>query len=150
MKRMPAQALHVRVNSPIKSSLRLATVPHVYGARFQRIFMNGFLGFDAYSPDQIAERVESLGVTKARLPILKTLMLGALAGAFIGLGALYFTVVASDTQLSFGVARVLGGLAFSLGLVLVVIAGAELFTGNNLLVMAWADGRISTLEVLRN
>ena len=112
--------------------------------------MNGFLGFDAYSPDQIAERVESLGVTKARLPLLKTLMLGALAGAFIGLGALYFTVVASDTQLSFGVARVLGGLAFSLGLVLVVIAGAELFTGNNLLVMAWADGRISTLEVLRN
>ncbi len=112
--------------------------------------MDGFLGFDAYSPDQIAERVESLGVTKARLPPLKTLMLGALAGAFIGLGALYFTIVASDTQLSFGVARVLGGLAFSLGLVLVVVAGAELFTGNNLLVMAWADGRISTTEVLRN
>jgi formate transporter len=112
--------------------------------------MDGFLGFDAYSPDQIAERVESLGVTKARLPLLKTVMLGLLAGAFIGMGALYYTIVASDTQLSFGIMRVLGGLTFSLGLVLVVIAGAELFTGNNLLVMAWADHRISTAEMLRN
>jgi formate/nitrite transporter len=112
--------------------------------------MSGFLGFDAYSPVQIAERVESAGVTKARLPTLQTVMLGILAGAFIGLGALYFTIVASDTQLSFGIARVLGGIAFSLGLVLVVLAGAELFTGNNLLVMAWADRRISSAEMLRN
>lgn len=112
--------------------------------------MSGFLGFDAYSPAQIAERVELSGVAKARLPALKTLMLGILAGAFIGLGALNFTIVASDTQLSFGLARALGGIAFSLGLVLVVVAGAELFTGNNLLVMAWADRRISSAELLRN
>ncbi len=107
-------------------------------------------GFDAFSPAQIAEKVASVGVTKAKLPALQTLMLGALAGAFIGLGALFSVIVTSDAQLSFGLARVLGGLVFSLGLVLVVLAGAELFTGNNLLVMAWADRKISTVALLRN
>jgi formate transporter len=105
---------------------------------------------DAYSPQQIAERVDNIGVTKARLPLLSMAMLGMLAGAFIGLGALYFTLVISDAGLSFAIARVLGGVCFSLGLLLVVVAGAELFTGNNLLAMAWADGKVSTTEVLRN
>jgi len=112
--------------------------------------MNQDSGFDAYAPAQIAERVEQLGVAKARLPALQTIMLGVLAGAFIGLGALNYTVVVSDSQLSFGIARALGGIAFSLGLILVVVAGAELFTGNNLLVMAWADRRITSVELLRN
>lgn len=105
---------------------------------------------DAYSPQQIAERVESVGVTKARLPLLSMVMLGMLAGAFIGLGALYYTLVISDPGLSFAASRVLGAVCFSLGLLLVVVAGAELFTGNNLLAMAWADGKVSTAEVLRN
>jgi formate transporter len=105
---------------------------------------------DAYSPQQIAERVDNIGVTKARLPLLSMAMLGMLAGAFIGLGALYYTLVISDAGLSFAVARVLGAVCFSLGLLLVVVAGAELFTGNNLLAMAWADGKVSTGEVLRN
>ena len=108
------------------------------------------ISFDPFSPKEIAEKVETVGVAKAHMPTLQTLMLGAVAGGFIGLGALYYTLVVSDAQLSFGVARVLGGVVFSLGLILVVIAGAELFTGNNLLVMAWADRRITTLEVLRN
>ena len=112
--------------------------------------MSEFPDFDAYSPAQIAERVEKAGVAKARMPVMQTLMMGVMAGAFIGLGALYFTIVVSDSTLPFAVSRVLGGVAFSLGLILVVIAGAELFTGNNLMVMAWADGRISTTEVLRN
>lgn len=107
-------------------------------------------GFDAYSPKEIAARVEAVGVAKARLPFLQTALLGMLAGAFISLGALYFTLVASDATLGFAATRVLGGVCFSLGLLLVVVAGAELFTGNNLLAMAWADGRISTAEVLRN
>ena len=68
----------------------------------------------------------------------------------IGLGAMYYTLVVSDAQLSFAVSRVLGAVCFSLGLLLVVVAGAELFTGNNLLAMAWADGKVSTGEVLRN
>ena len=105
---------------------------------------------DAYSPQQIAERVDNIGVTKARLPLLSMAMLGMLAGAFIGLGALYYTLVVSDASLSFAVARVLAAVCFSLGLLLVVVAGAELFTGNNLLAMAWADGKVSTAEVLRN
>lgn len=112
--------------------------------------MSDVFGFDAFSPQQIAERVQNVGVTKARLPLLSMFMLGVLAGAFIGLGALYYTLVISDPQLSFAVARVLGGVCFSLGLLLVVVAGAELFTGNNLLAMAWADGQVSTMEVLRN
>lgn len=107
-------------------------------------------GFDAYSPKEIAEKVENVGVTKARLPFLSVVMLGILAGAFIGLGAMYFTLVTSDKSLSFGISRLLGGLTFSLGLILVVIAGAELFTGNNLLVMAWVNKRISTSEVIKN
>jgi formate/nitrite transporter len=89
-------------------------------------------------------------VTKARLPFLQTAMLGVLAGAFIGLGALFFTLVASDATLGFAATRVLGGFVFSLGLVLVSVGGAELFTGNNLMVMAWADGRITAAELLRN
>ncbi len=107
-------------------------------------------GFDAYSPQEIADKVETVGVAKARLPLLSMAMLGVLAGGFIGLGALYFTLVASDPSLSFAASRVLGGIAFSMGLILVVVAGAELFTGNNLLVMAWADRRITTTEMLRN
>jgi formate/nitrite transporter len=106
--------------------------------------------FEAYSPQQIAERVEAAGVTKARLPLLTLWMLGMLAGAFIGLGSLYFTIVVSDASLGFAAARVVGGACFSLGLLLVVVAGAELFTGNNLLAMAWASGRVSLREVLRN
>lgn len=110
----------------------------------------GIFGSDAYSPAQIAERVESIGVAKASLPLLPMAALGVLAGGFIGLGAMYFTVVAADPALGFALQRVLGGVAFSLGLVLVVVAGAELFTGNNLMVMAWVHRRISGFMLLRN
>lgn len=112
--------------------------------------MADIYGFDAFSPKQIAEKVDNIGVTKARLPMLSMVMLGVLAGAFIGLGALYFVLIKSDANLGFGTSQMLGGLAFSLGLLLVVVAGAELFTGNNLLAMAWADNKITTTELLRN
>lgn len=107
-------------------------------------------GFDAYAPREIAERVESVGVAKARLAFVPMAMLGVCAGAFIGLGALAATLVFADATLGFAAQRLYAGLVFSLGLILVVVAGAELFTGNNLLAMAWADGRISTREVLVN
>jgi formate transporter len=107
-------------------------------------------GLQAFSPPQIAASVDEIGVAKARLPLTALLMLGIAAGGFIGLGALYYTLVVSDPTLSFATARILGGVAFSLGLILVVVAGAELFTGNNLLVMAWADKKIATHELLRN
>jgi len=107
-------------------------------------------GLDAYSLREVAMRVQDSGVAKARRPALATAMLGVLAGAYIGFAALAFTLITSDTTLGFAWSRVLGGLSFSLGLILVVVAGTELFTGNNLLVMAWADRRISTAEVARN
>jgi formate transporter len=107
-------------------------------------------GFDCYSPKEIAEKVENVGVVKAGLPFLPMFALGVLAGGFIGLGALYFTLVASDTSLPFAAMRVLGGIAFSLGLILVIVAGAELFTGNNLLVMACVAGRITPGTMLKN
>jgi formate transporter len=92
-------------------------------------------GSDAYSSSEIAARVESAGVSKARMGLVPMIMLGIVAGGFIGLGAMYYVVVASDASLGFAASRVLGGLVFSLGL---------------MLVMAWADGRIRTSELLRN
>jgi formate transporter len=106
--------------------------------------------FDAFNPKEIAARVKTVGVDKARLPLLPMAMLGLLAGAFIGLGALYYVVVVSDPSIGFAAARVLGGVVFSLGLVLVIVAGAELFTGNNLLALGWVDGSITTRALLRN
>jgi formate/nitrite transporter len=112
--------------------------------------MPEIFGFDCYSPKEIAEKVENVGVMKAGLPLISMAALGVLAGGFIGLGALYSTLVMSDPALPFAVARVLAGVVFSLGLILVVVAGAELFTGNNLLVMACVAGRISAGTMLKN
>lgn len=112
--------------------------------------MSEVFGSDAYAPREVALRVENVGVTKARMPLLPLAMLGALAGAFIGLGAMGYALVKSDASLGFAVGQLLGGAVFALGLLLVVVAGAELFTGNNLLAMAWADGKVSSVEVLRN
>jgi formate transporter len=106
--------------------------------------------FNAYSPSEIQDAIETVGVKKANLPLLPCFMLAVVAGGSIGLGALYYTIVASDAELSFATTRVVGGLAFSLGLALVLVAGAELFTGNNLIVMAWASRRVSTRAMLRN
>jgi formate transporter len=112
--------------------------------------MSEIFGFDAYAPREIAQRIDAIGVAKARLPLRSMFMLAVLAGAFIGLGSMMFVLVTADASLSFATSRLLGGLVFSLGLLLVTVAGAELFTGNNLLVMAWASKRISTAELLRN
>lgn len=106
--------------------------------------------FDAWAPAEIARRVERVGVAKARADALSLLVLALLAGAFISLGALFYVVVVTESVLGFGITRLLGGLAFSTGLILVVVAGAELFTGNNLVAMAWASGRIRGVELVRN
>ncbi len=105
---------------------------------------------DPYTPAEMAQKVETGGVAKARLGIADTLLLSVLAGAFIGLGAMFSTVVATESGLGYGMTRLVVGLSFCLGLILVVVGGAELFTGNNLIVMAWAHGRVSTPAVLRN
>jgi formate transporter len=109
------------------------------------------VGLDALPPDRIARKAEEVGEAKVGLSAANTLALGVLAGAFIAMGAIFATTVtAGGTSLPYGVSRLLAGLAFSLGLILVVVAGAELFTGNNLIVMAWASRRVSTARLLRN
>ena len=107
--------------------------------------------FDALAPVEVARRAEDVGVAKACMSAVNTLALGVLAGAFIAMGAIFATTVtAGGATMSYGVSRLLAGLTFSLGLILVVVAGAELFTGNNLIVMAWASRRVSTARLLRN
>lgn len=106
--------------------------------------------FDAYTPKQMTARVESAGVAKAKIRLLPLLMLAILAGAFIAFGAMLYTLTVTGSPAGFGLTRLLGGLAFSLGLILVVVGGAELFTGNSLIVMAWADRKVTTAALLRN
>lgn len=119
---------------------------------------------DALLPAEMAARAEFLGVRKAEMPFLKMFMLSVLAGAFIALGAIFATTIgagamavttpdgaaAFNTGLPYGVTRLLMGVVFSLGLILVVVGGAELFTGNNLIVMAWANGKVTGRALIRN
>lgn len=123
---------------------------------------------DSLLPPEMAQRAEYLGVRKAQMALIPMFTLAVLAGAFIALGAIFATTVtagssmtvkAVDTtatfipltaSLPYGLVRLMTGLVFSLGLILVVVGGAELFTGNNLIVMAWASGKVSTMSLLRN
>ena len=107
--------------------------------------------FDALLPSEMAVRAEQIGVEKTRRDTLSLLALAVLAGAFIAFGAMFSTIVTAgaDGVLPFGVVRLLAGLTFSLGLILVIVGGAELFTGNNLMVMAYAAGKVSAREVAR-
>ena len=111
---------------------------------------SAIFNFNAYSPAEMEEAIEKVGVTKAALPFMPCFLLGMIAGGSIGLGAVYSSIVTSDAALSFGISRTLGGLVFCLGLAIVLVGGAELFTGNNLIVMAWASRRITTAALLRN
>ncbi len=106
---------------------------------------------DALPPPSIARKAEEAGEAKVGIGTANLFALAVLAGAFIAMGAVFATTVATGSDgLPYGVGRLLAGIAFSLGLVLVVVAGAELFTGNNLIVMAWASRRVSTSGLLRN
>jgi formate/nitrite transporter len=106
--------------------------------------------FDAYVPAQMALRVEKAGIAKGNKDFLSMLMLAMMAGLFIGLGAAFFTFVIHDSTLSIGLTKLIGGFVFSLGLILVIITGAELFTGNNLIVMAFVSRKITLMQLLRN
>lgn len=110
------------------------------------------VSFDSHLPPQVAARAEDIGVKKGNLDFLSMFMLAILAGAFIGFGAIFYTTVVTgiSDKVGFGITKLLGGLAFSLGLILVVVAGAELFTGNNLLIMATASGKLPVSKLLWN
>lgn len=105
---------------------------------------------EALLPPEMADSAVSTGISKAQMGLPKTAMLAILAGAFIAFGAIFSTVATAGSTLPFGLSRLLSGLTFSLGLILVVVGGAELFTGNNLMIMGWASRKISTSSVLRN
>lgn len=106
---------------------------------------------DALLPEDVARKAESTGIAKARRDALTLLTLAVLAGAFIALGAMFSTLVATGLGdgLPFGLARLIPALAFSLGLILVVVCGAELFTGDVLMTIAWASGRLTLVDMLR-
>jgi formate transporter len=122
------------------------------------------ISFDSILPPGMAAKAEELGIKKAALPALNMLVLAILAGAFIAIGAIFATTVgagsmavkdaagaaAFSTGLPYGVTRLLMGLVFTVGLILVVVGGSELFTGNNLIIMAFADGKVSLGGLLRN
>lgn len=105
---------------------------------------------DAYKPAEIAALIETAGVAKAALPLHRLATLALLAGAFIGFGAAFWCIAMAGADPGFGPHRVLGGVVFALGLILVVVGGAELFTGNALMVMAAVDRRITLAALLRN
>jgi formate transporter len=107
---------------------------------------------DALPAPEIARRAEEVGIKKATADVISTFTLSILAGGFVSVGAAFSTTVIAGANgiLSYGVTRLLAGLAFSLGLVLIMGAGAELFTGNSLIVMAWASRKISTVALIRN
>jgi formate/nitrite transporter len=110
------------------------------------------LRLDALLPSEIAERASTVGVKKAGMSVINIFMLAVLAGGFVAVGALFATVSAAGAGgiLPYGLTRVIFGLVFCLGLILVIVAGAELFTGNMLITMAWASGKVSTSALLRN
>ncbi len=108
---------------------------------------------DAFPPVEMAHRMEEAGVQKTELDTSTMFALAILAGAFIGTGAIFATVVSTglaDAGMGFGLVKLLTGMAFCLGLIAVVVAGAELFTGNNLIIVAFASGRVSLAALLRN
>lgn len=105
-------------------------------------------GFEPFSPAEIARKVQTVGVAKARMNVVTQIGLAVLAGAFIALGGNGFTVAITNSPAT-GLTRIAGGMVFSLGLLLVVVAGAELFTGNTLKIMACVSRRITTAELLR-
>lgn len=126
--------------------------------------MSTEIRIDALLPAEMARKAEIIGIRKSETKFLPMMALAVLAGAFIGLGAMFATTVTAGSMpiktaegeaafiasLPFGIARLLAGLVFCLGLILVVIGGAELFTGNNLIVMAWANKKVSTFALLNN
>ena len=105
---------------------------------------------DAYKPKEIAVRIEQISISKSTTDPLRVFALSLLAGAFIALAAVFYTIVIHESNLSLGITRLMGGFVFSLGLILVIVAGAELFTGNNLLVMAFVDHKITLKQLMIN
>src|SRR3954471_20780237 len=106
---------------------------------------------DTMVPLEMAMRAEQSGVRRAAMDPLTVFVLSLMGGAFVAFGAIFATTVSAGAAGSaYGMTRLLVGVVFSAGLIMVVIGGAELFTGNNLIVMAWASGKVKTRALLLN
>jgi formate transporter len=109
------------------------------------------VSIDTILPAEMAVRAEQAGVHRASMDPLTVVVLSVVGGAFVSFGAIFATTVSAGSgALPYGVAKLLSGVVFSVGLIMVVVAGAELFTGNNLIVMAWASGKVKTRSLLLN
>ena len=108
------------------------------------------LRVDALSPPEIAKRIAEVAKKKSGLDLFRTFMLAILGGVFISLGAQLFTLVIHDSSLSVGLTKLVGGVVFSLGLILIVLAGAELFTGNTLMSIAFIQRMLSAKNLARS
>lgn len=119
--------------------------------------------FEAILPAAMAARAEEGGIKRASMDSVTVFVLSVMAGAFIAFGAILATTVGAGSitiapdiggtisaSLPYGLMRLLTGVVFSLGLVMVVVGGAELFTGNNMIVMAWANRKVTTGALLNN
>lgn len=107
--------------------------------------------FDAALPPDMARKAENVGVTKANKPPLVAFILAMTAGGFIGIAFVFYTIVTTGNgDMGWGASKLMGGLAFSLGLMLVVVNGGELFTSSVLTVVAKASGKISWRQLIRN
>ena len=118
--------------------------------------------FDVIMPAAMARRAEESGVKRASTSPLTLLVLSVLGGAFVSFGAIFATTVSAGSisvsgaaglasaTLPYGIVRLLSGTVFSVGLMLVIIGGAELFTGNTIIIMAWANGKVPTRALLLN
>lgn len=113
---------------------------------------NNHISLDALVPPEMATKAEQIGFKKAHMDPISVIVLAIVAGVFISFGAIFSTTVTAGASgiVSYGVTRLLAGFAFSLGLILVIVGGAELFTGNNLIVMAWASRKVSAWQVVQN
>lgn len=109
-----------------------------------------FIDIDAYAPKMMANRVGQVGISKANMGFLTTLALSILAGVFIALGAQLMMMVTHTATSSFGLNALVGGVVFTMALVLIVITGAELFTGNCLIAMSFFAGKIKSNDLSRN
>lgn len=104
----------------------------------------------ALTPQQIETKAAEVGSVKVGMSPAKAFLLAMMAGLFVGTGAMFMTLVKSDATLSLAASSLLGGLSFSLGLFLVLVAGAELFTGNSLMVIGLVHGRYSWVDLARS
>lgn len=110
----------------------------------------GSFGMDAYEPDEIAKQVLNIGVKKTNFLVYKTVILGILGGCFISFGALYEIYILAHPEIQMGTAVIIGPLFYAVGYIIAFIAGAEIFTTNNLSAMALATGKVKMIDVFLN